>query len=308
MPRVPRTGLSYRVGSLFSGVGGLELGLEWAGVGRTVWQVEKDAFCRSVLAKHWPHATRFDDVRHVDAANLPAVDLICGGFPCTDISFAGEGAGLSGKESGLWYEYERIVREMGPRFVVVENVAALRSRGFGTVLGALAALGYDAEWRSIRASDVGAPQRRERVFVVAWRVLADADRMRQLQQTRVVENVRGRAGNGGCEVADAESARCSRRSGEGEGDGGRTGFADAGRGAPESRVGRVSHGVSRWLDRWPAGPGEEQRAWEPPRTIERCVNRPARLRALGNAVVPQVGREIGLLVRRIDEQVFGGVR
>lgn len=305
MPRVPRVALPFRIGSLFSGVGGLELGLEWAGVGRTVWQVEKDKFCRRVLAEHWPHAERFDDVRQVGAANLPPADLICGGFPCADISFAGKGEGLAGKESGLWYEYERIVREMGPRFVVVENVAALRSRGLGVVLGALASLGYDAEWRSVRASDVGAPQRRERVFIIAWRRLADADRQRQLQQTRFDEEFGRRTGDGGEEVAHAEGARRARRSGESGDDGGRVGSSDVGGRPAESGMGRVPHGVSRWLDRWPARPGEEQHAWEPSRTVETAMNRSARLRALGNAVVPQVAREVGLLVRRIVAEQRG---
>ena len=161
-----------RVLSLFSGVGGLELGLEWAGVGHTVAQVEKDPYCRAVLAKHWPNATRYDDVCTVGAHNLEPVDVICGGFPCQDISYAGKGAGLAGHRSGLWYEFARIVGEMEPRFVVVENVAALLTRGIDQVLGTLADLGYDAEWSTLRASDVGAPHRRERVFLIAW--MADA--------------------------------------------------------------------------------------------------------------------------------------
>ena len=157
-----------RIGSLFSGIGGLELGLEWAGVGHTVWQVEREPFCQSVLEKHWPNAKRFDDVRMVGATNLEPVDVICGGFPCQDISYAGKGAGLAGERSGLWYEFARIVGEMGPRFVVVENVAAFITRGIGDVLGTLSDLGYDAQWRTLRASDVGAPHRRERIFIVAY--------------------------------------------------------------------------------------------------------------------------------------------
>ena len=97
--------MSFTIGSLFSGIGGLELGLELAGVGHTVWQVECDPFCRQVLAKHWPKTERFDDVRNVGKHNLKYVDVICGGFPCQDISYAGKGAGLAGKRSGLWYEY-----------------------------------------------------------------------------------------------------------------------------------------------------------------------------------------------------------
>lgn len=157
-----------RVGSLFSGIGGLELGLQVAGVGHTVWQVEKDAFCRAVLEKHWPDAYRYEDVCEVGSRNLERVDVICGGFPCQDLSLAGKGAGLSGERSGLWYEYARIIGELRPRFVVIENVAALLRRGFDEVLSRLDALGYDAEWSCIRVSDVGGSHRRDRLFVIAW--------------------------------------------------------------------------------------------------------------------------------------------
>jgi len=164
------------IGSLFSGIGGLELGLEWAGLGRVTWQVEKDAYCRQVLAKHWPDAVRYEDVRAVGAHNLSRVDVLCGGFPCQDISIAGKGAGLSGARSGLWSEYARIIRELRPRIVVVENVSALVVRGLDRVLCDLAASGYDAVWFHLRASDVGAPHLRERLFIVAY-----ADGVRESQ-------------------------------------------------------------------------------------------------------------------------------
>jgi len=133
-----------------------------------MWQVELDPYCRRVLEKHFPSAQRFDDVRTVGKHNLPWVDVISGGFPCQDISNAGKRAGIEGERSGLWSEYARIVRELRPRYVVVENVAALLGRGMERVLGDLAESGYDAEWQSIRASDVGAPHRRERVWIVAY--------------------------------------------------------------------------------------------------------------------------------------------
>lgn len=164
------------IGSLFAGIGGLELGLGWAleesGIPhRVAWQVEVEPFPRAVLARHWPEADRtVTDVCLASAANLSTVDLICGGFPCQDLSFAGKGAGIGvGTRSGLWHEYARVVRELRPRIVVVENVGALLSRGLGVVLGDLAEAGYDAEWRCVRASDVGAPHQRERLFVVAYR-------------------------------------------------------------------------------------------------------------------------------------------
>jgi DNA (cytosine-5)-methyltransferase 1 len=161
-----------RVLDLFSGIGGFSVGLERTGGFRTVAFCETDPFCRRVLAKHWPEVPCFDDVRTLDAAQLGAngigVDLICGGFPCQDISLAGTGAGLTGERSGLWREYARLVRELRPRFVIVENVAALLGRGIDAVLGDLAALGFDAEWHCIPASAVGAPHERDRVWIVAY--------------------------------------------------------------------------------------------------------------------------------------------
>lgn len=154
-------------GSLFAGIGGIDLGLERAGM-RCAWQVEIDDYATRVLFKHWPDVPRFRDVRSVGVHNLPAVDLICGGFPCQDISNAGKRAGITGERSGLWSEFARIIRELRPRYVLVENVAALLGRGLSTVLGDLAALGYDAEWHCIPATYVGAPHRRDRLFIVAY--------------------------------------------------------------------------------------------------------------------------------------------
>jgi DNA (cytosine-5)-methyltransferase 1 len=154
---------------LFSGIGGLDLGLERAGM-TCVGQVEIDPYCRKVLAKHWPHVPRFEDVKTFDPDCInERIDLIAGGFPCQDISVAGNGIGLAGERSGLWSEYLRIIRDVGPRFVVVENVAALTGRGLGTVLAGLAALGFDAEWSVLSACAFRAPHSRERLFIVAHR-------------------------------------------------------------------------------------------------------------------------------------------
>ena len=154
-------------GSLFAGIGGIDLGFERAGL-VCKWQVEIDDYATRVLAKHWPNVRRHNDVCTWPAAGAERVDVIAGGFPCQDISYAGKGAGLQGARSGLFYEAIRIIREMGPRFVVLENVSALLTRGLDSVLGTLASLGYDAEWDCIEASSFGAPQRRERVFVMAY--------------------------------------------------------------------------------------------------------------------------------------------
>lgn len=154
------------LGSLFAGIGGMDLGLERAGF-EVRWQVEIDPFCRQVLAKHWPNVARYEDVRDVGAHNLEPVDLIAGGFPCQPISHNGHGL-VQDDERWLWPEFARIVRELRPRFLLVENVPAITGRGLSDVLGDLATLRYDAEWTCIRAADAGAPHRRERLFVVAY--------------------------------------------------------------------------------------------------------------------------------------------
>jgi DNA (cytosine-5)-methyltransferase 1 len=154
-------------GSLFAGIGGFDLGFERAGI-KTVWQVEIDPFCRKVLERHWPNVRRFEDVRGCSDLNLSAPDIVSGGFPCQDISRAGKGAGIEGARSGLWFDMYRIIRQLRPRFVVVENVAALLDGAIGRVLADLAAAGFDAEWRVFRASDFGAPHERQRLFIVAY--------------------------------------------------------------------------------------------------------------------------------------------
>lgn len=154
------------IGSLFSGIGGLELGLEACGLGPVLWQAEIDPFCRAVLAKHWPEARRYEDVRSIDAtADHP--DVICGGFPCQDLSLAGKQRGLSADRSGLWWEFRRIVRVLRPRFVVVENVHGAWRKWLPVVRRGLWNVGYASMSIRVRASDVGAPHERARVFVVA---------------------------------------------------------------------------------------------------------------------------------------------
>lgn len=353
--------MSLTIGSLFSGIGGLELGLERAGLGPVVWQVERDAWCRGVLARHWPDARRFEDV--TDFREVPHVDLICGGFPCQDISVAGTGAGLAGQRSGLWREYARIVRMVRPRFVVVENVSALLGRGLGEVLGDLAASGYDALWDCLPAAAVGAPHRRDRVFVVAWRVgyaddtgsqgrgesggcasqrdawatgaVADARRggLQRIGDAGVVhgaageapreaperERLRHSACDGGTTLADADRGRLGgerqsqptwqqgARGNEPDGRGERR----TGQGARvvEPGMGGVAHGFSAGLDRvrfaghrWPAGPAEPQAGWEASRVASGVAERVARLRALGNAVVPQVAEAVGHVVMGLVQE------
>ena len=171
-----------RFGSLFSGIGGMDLGLERAGM-TCAWQVEIDEFCRKVLTKHWPNVPKFNDVREVGKHNLEPVDLIAGGFPCQDISHAGLRIGIDGKRSGLWSEFARIIRELRPRLALVENVPALADRGMDRVLGDLARLGFDAEWFVLSACAFGAPHTRERMFILAYPTGEQSRQLRRIKCT-----------------------------------------------------------------------------------------------------------------------------
>jgi DNA (cytosine-5)-methyltransferase 1 len=286
------------VGSLFSGIGGLDLGLERAGM-IVRWQSEIDPYCCRVLAKHWPHVPNLGDVKTIDWSTVEPVDLICGGYPCQPFSLAGVRRGEADPRH-LWPFFRDALRHLRPRFALLENVPGHLSLGFGTVLGDLAALGYDCEWDCIPAATVGAPHLRYRVFVVAHAnsqgepgqpvdavtrsrlVVPDAGGDELQQQPIAVAGRRSAAvtGDDGTNgpVADAGGQRRERWAGV---EGSRREAAvggEAGDHAGHSRwwatepdVGRVAHGVPYRMDR---------------------------LRALGNAVVPQVAEWVG---RRIIE-------
>ncbi len=275
--------MSLTFGSLFAGIGGLDIGLERAGM-QCAWQVEIDDYATRVLERHWPNVARFRDVRDCGAGNLGPVDLICGGFPCQDVSFAGKRAGLGGERSTLWSEFARIVDEIKPRWVLAENVAGLLSANdgqfFGTVLRDLATIGYDAEWDCIPAAAVGAPHCRWRVFVVA------------------------NANGGGLEVRTQLDSQAQQDSSDGDPcgqypDRRRNHVADAaGRGAERSGawrdVGRFQEEIlctGRYSDYWAVEP-------DVGRVADGVPSRVDRLRCLGNAVVPQVAEWVG---RRIVE-------
>jgi len=157
-----------KFGSLFAGIGGFDLGLERAGM-TCLWQVEIDDYATKVLERHWPNVKRFRDVREIKEGDLEPVDLICGGFPCQDISTASKTrAGIRGERSSLWGEFARVVGMLRPRYVVIENVPAIRGRGLTLVLQDIAALGYDAEWHCVPASAIGAPHQRDRIWIIAY--------------------------------------------------------------------------------------------------------------------------------------------
>lgn len=266
-----------RVLSLFAGIGGFDLGLERTNGFKTVAFCEIDPFAVKVLNKHWPKVPVYGDVRELTADRLRAdgiaVDVICGGFPCQDISVAGKGAGLAGERSGLWSEIVRLAGDIRPQFLILENVSALLGRGLGDVLGDLAALGYDAEWHCIPAAAIGAPHRRDRIWI-----LADAGRSGLHQRRLAGDAAEEGAGSGRVE-----------RNGVPQGTGGE--------GAPlaHTRIGRywlapeqVSARRNGTLhgDWWLSEPGVGRVANGIPRRVDR-------LRCLGNAVVPQIPELIG---------------
>ena len=257
-----------RIGSLFSGIGGLELGLERAIPGsKVLWQVEKDSYARMVLSKHWPDAKRFEDVREVGRHNLQTVDVVCGGFPCQDISRTGSGEGLHGERSGLWFEFARIIREIRPRYAVLENVSMLRSRGLGVVLQNLASLGYDAIWDCIPASFINAPHQRDRLFVVAY-----------------ANNVSGKTMRRECAYAQKASTRRQSLSGRRCGNAGRQRSVQRPRELPSPFKTEM-----RQSDAWEDEPGLD-------RVVDGIPNRVDRYRCLGNAVVPQVSEILGRII------------
>lgn len=250
------------IGSLFSGIGGLELGLEMCGLGPVIWQCDADPCSRIVLEAHWPGVKRYEDVRSIDAsAQRP--DIICGGFPCQDISNAGKRAGIAGERSGLWFEYARVIRDLRPRLVFIENVAALANRGLDAVLGSLAEMGFDAEWGVFSAAQAGAPHKRDRLFILAH---AHGVAGKPWRPDHAGQGARGRnADRGGqrADVAHADGARLEVGSIE------------------PSRAERAPVERGRIQDNpWSAEPGLCPVAYGVPSRVDR-------LRLLGNAVVPQ---------------------
>jgi DNA (cytosine-5)-methyltransferase 1 len=167
------------IGSLCTGAGGLDLGVLAAlGAGRIAWCADPDPHVAAILAARMPNVPNLGDLRAVDFSRVEPVDIVTAGFPCQDISAAGKRAGIEkGARSGLWTDIVAAIRVLRPPLVVVENVAALRWKGGGLdrVLGDLAEAGYDALWRSVRAADIGAAHRRERVFLLGWRRGAEED-------------------------------------------------------------------------------------------------------------------------------------
>lgn len=304
----PETRTKLTHGSLFAGIGGFDLGFERAGI-ETVWQVEIDPFCRKVLEKHWPNVKRFEDVRKCHGTwELRPVDIVTGGFPCQPHSQAGRRKGTA-DERWLWPEFLRIVCELRPRFVVVENVSGLLTSGMGDVLGGLAASGYDAEWQSIPAAAFGAPHIRERVWIVAReRNVADSESVGRRNGEAAHIRTSGREGDapgdGSGLLAYSPILRMEEQQLSAEG---QVSVADA------DRSREVRHAAIAGLPDWSGGEmGQPQplTEFERPsgREIERdfrgiphgVSRRVDRLKSLGNALLPQIAEWIG---RRIVEAI-----
>jgi DNA (cytosine-5)-methyltransferase 1 len=168
--------VTLRMIDTFSGIGGFSLAARWLGGIETVQFVEREPYCQRILQKHWPTVPIHDDICTYDPEPGSA-DIVCGGFPCQDISIAGKQAGIKeGTRSGLFYELIRVVRLVGPQYIVLENVAAITSNGLDAVLGTLAEAGYDCEWACIPASAVGACHQRDRWWAVAYASGSDQSR------------------------------------------------------------------------------------------------------------------------------------
>lgn len=326
-----------RVGSLFSGIGGLELGLELAGVGEPVWFVEIDPYAQAVLKKHWSEAKIYGDIKTVDFTKLERVDILTGGPPCTDISIAGKRAGVkSDTRSGLWREYFRAISELRPRYVVVENVAAstqpfldehgriIEQAAIATFLGDLATVGYNAFWSCIPASAVGAPHRRDRILIIAYPdserrddgsdtfgerpVLPNTERevAEDNEEWRRWERWSRSLSNIGRDVSYTNSERLEghRKSEWHEQGQSESCFDNDSRGGGRS----VEHGVDGVVDGLPDRLDECSRLrplqetwWEEehgiPRVVKQQEHRINRIRCLGNAVVPFWAQIAGEIIK-----------
>lgn len=324
--------------SLFAGIGGMDLGLERSGW-RCVGQVEIEPFCQKVLAKHWPDVWRWNDVKTLTAELIQQhcghVDAIVGGFPCQDISVAGKGAGLEGERSGLYWQIHRLAVEVRPTWLLLENVPALRTRGADDVLLSLAEAGYVAWPFVVGADDLGASHRRKRVWIVAYTDSNESERWREFNNVAGAESTTERDGKewermrnafGDCNsiLANADSVWQQQPGGivaeSGQWIGNRSQkLADASSAGRQKRdtaavSNQPGHAAGSDFARWPARPGQPQYEWEEPRTVESQMgqsthgfperlagrHRVAALKALGNAVVPQVAEVIGRAILQME--------
>ena len=304
--------------SLFAGIGGFDLGLERAGM-QCVGQVEKDKYCLAVLAHHWPNVKRVEDIHNVNAADFGAVDLICGGFPCQPFSLAGKRAGQA-DDRYLWPEMLRVIKAYRPAWVLGENVAGIVGVELDKVLADLETEGYELQPFIIPACAVDAPHERKRVWIVAYSK-HDERNGTQTEPIRAEQSARPGCGAGRNEVmANAEERENNgRKRGElAETQSSGKGFdtttiscsedvADSPlmrmEGIGESRLCKSSGLVAEIISDW-SREGSRAAEWEPEPDVGRLAdgipNRVAQLRALGNAVVPQVVEVIGRAIMETE--------
>ena len=283
-----------RYGSLFSGIGGIDLGMDMAGF-ECAWQVEIDGYCRQILDKHWPGVQKYKDIYELKGEEIEPVDILCGGFPCQPVSVAGKRGGVD-DERWLWDEFYRLICEIRPRWVVAENVTGLFSansgRAFAGVLRDLAEGGYDAVWDVYPAGGpggVGAPHRRERVFLVAHtdssQSVKDARDVREEFKVPKVnrEDISAVVSGGSSEdVANTNTKRLQGMVKESQ-----TGARQI------QQIGFCSR-TSRWKG-WDVEPNVGRVANGVPRRVDR-------LRALGNGVVPQVAYKVARMIYEYTEK------
>jgi len=289
-----------RVLDTFAGIGGFSLGLERTGGFETAAFCEIEPFCQRVLNKHWPDVPIYDDIRELNRERLESdgigrIDVITGGFPCQDLSVAGKQAGIEGERSGLWSELCRVIGDIRPRYAIMENVTALiggdSGRWLGRVLGDLAEIGYDAEWHCIPASELGAHHHRDRVWIIAYPNEQRCNDRRYYREERQFQddkewgdkkaqpkrNERELGAGEICEVlANAERGRQSRQ-----------GQLEQSLFAKAYREGKTANALA----------GGQPEIWKAESELGRVADgipdRAHRLKALGNAVVPQIPELIG---------------
>jgi DNA (cytosine-5)-methyltransferase 1 len=323
---------------LFSGIGGFALGLQRTGGFKTIGFCDFDAKTHPVLKKNFPGVPIYDDVRTLKGADIGTVDIVTGGFPCQDLSVAGKGAGLKGERSGLWYEMHRIIKETRPKWVIAENVAVLRSRGLDEVLGSLAEIGYDAEWHCIPACSVGAPHRRDRIWIVAYPNGSVATNGGQCQDSQGEGNSRGteqgRSGSDdrqGCIRSSGSSAEdamayASKLLCDGSNDNSRISMESEKKSKSRNSCGKedVAYTSSQGLEgqRSRTSSADQKQSmltssscvvrsltystvWETEPSVGRVAdgvpNRVDRLKQLGNALVPQIVTIIGSAILEAEQ-------
>ena len=317
--------MTLTVGSLFSGIGGFDLGLERAGM-KIIWQSEIDLFACKVLKKHWPDVPNLGDINKIDWTNIERPDVICGGYPCQPFSTAGKRGGATDPRH-LWPAMFNAICLLRPRYALMENVRGHLSMGFGDVLGDLASIGFDAEWQVIPAAAVGAPHKRDRVFIVAYPnnrrdrtpecdVKQSGSSGKQKRQIFAQHGIGGR----GAEMADTKGEQSdvgqrgndktqSRK--QGLQTQVRTGNTNVAYAESSTRRDAQPYGLqtvfgqttefrksgctSRTIGDW----------WKVEPSVGRVANgvsnRVDRLRGLGNAVVPQVAEHIGRIIMSMEE-------